>query len=75
MAHEVVLDLDLGRATPALTVEQPEHIAEHIHHEVDVLGAVVGVADTAAACHVVGIVSLRANPGVLEFARKVAVVE
>ena len=71
----MVLNLDLGRATPALTVKQPKHIAEHIHHEIYVLCAVVGVADAAATRYVIGVISLRANPGVLELARKVAVVE
>ena len=59
MAHKVILDLDLCRTAPALTVEQSEHVAEHIDDEIDILDTVIGVADTAAARYVVSVVSLR----------------
>ena len=71
----MILDLNLCRATPTLTVKESEHISEHINHKIYVLGAVVGRTYAAAACNIVGVVGFRTNPAILEFARKVAVVK
>ena len=75
LCHEVVLHLHLCRAAPAVAVYHAEHIAEHIHHEVHGLVAVVSIADNALARHVVGVVGLWADFGVAELARQVAVVK
>ena len=75
LTHQVVLHLNLCRATPALAFYQSEHRAEAVGNQVHVLVAVVGVAHHALACDIVGVVCLRPCLGILQFAWEVAVIE
>lgn len=59
LTHQVVLHLNLCRATPALAFYQSEHRAEAVCNQVHVLVAVVSVAHHALACDIVGVVCLR----------------
>ena len=74
VVHEVVFDLHLGRAVPALAVDQPEHVPHAVDEQVGRFEAVVSVTDDAAARHVVGVIGFDAV-SVGHLARQVAVVE
>ncbi len=74
VVDQVVLDLHLGRAIPALAVDEPEHAAHAVDEQVGRLEAAVCVADDAARSHIVGVVSLDTG-AVGHLARQVAVVE
>ena len=75
LAHQVVLNLYLSRAAPAVPVQQAEHVAEAVNYQVHILVPVVGHADNALARHVIGVVGFRSCLRVFQLARKVAVVE
>ena len=69
-----MFDLHLGRAVPALAVDQPEHVPHAVDEQASRFEAVVSVTDDAAARHVVGVIGFDAV-SVGHLARQVAVVE
>ena len=74
LGHQVVLHLDTCRHSPALFLNQPEHVAEAIYHQTFVLLTGVTGTDHALAHYVVGIVGMDALLGIFQFSRQVNVV-
>ena len=74
LRHQVVLHLDTGRHSPALLLNQTEHVAEAVHYQAFVLLAGIGGTHHALTHHVVGIVGMHALLRVLQLPRQVHVV-